>query len=195
MFVACIVRERRSVSNYLRFTHAWLLVRERKKRKFTLVIDLKVFHRILTHGTRLLYRTFEHLIAMFPPLVPQIYTFNLGTGIHTSPITSKWNSCTSFPYFLNHLAHKIQAPKAPATTNAAPDPTFEPAPAAGDAVADGPGVAFAATLLPARKLVAEAAGLVAGSATPLGQCQWLPWGSHVDAVTACSWSSSSSECE
>jgi hypothetical protein len=43
---------------------------------------------------------------------------------------------------------------------------------------------------------AAAAGRVEGCATPLGQCQWSPWGSQVEAVAAWSWSwSSSSSCD
>jgi hypothetical protein len=96
----------------------------------------------------------------------------------------------NLPHTFIPSAYKIQAPTAPTTARTAPDPTL--APAAGDCVADEAAEAFAATPLPDRDAVLEGAGLVDGSATPLGQCQWLPWGSHVEAVTAWSWSSSSS---
>jgi hypothetical protein len=95
-------------------------------------------------------------------------------------------------YIIHHvfipIVYKIHAPTAPTAASTAPDPTL--APAAGDGVADGAAEAFAATPLPDRDAVPEGAGLVDGSATPLGQCQWLPWGSHVVPVAAWSWSSS-----
>lgn len=39
----------------------------------------------------------------------------------------------------------------------------------------------AAAALPDLEVVVEAGG-VAGSATPLGQCQWSPWGEQVEAA-------------
>jgi len=76
--------------------------------------------------------------------------------------------------------HRKYAPTAPTTASAAPDPTLPAAPGNWDADAE----AFVAVPLGARVVVTEGVGLVVGSDTPLGQCQWSPWGSQVVAETA-----------
>jgi hypothetical protein len=105
--------------------------------------------------------------------------------------------------------YKNQAPTAPTTANA-PDPTLTAAPVVGlgDALALAPAApAFPPVVLAAGGLAgsatplgqcqwspcgehvdARASGLAVGSGTPLGQCQWSPWGSQTDAEAAWSWS-------
>jgi hypothetical protein len=111
------------------------------------------------------------------------------------------------------ILYKNQAPTAPTTANA-PDLTLTAAPVVGlgDALAlapaaPAPAPAFPPVVLAAGGLAgsatplgqcqwspcgehveARASGLAVGSGTPLGQCQWSPWGSQMDAEAAWSWS-------
>jgi hypothetical protein len=96
----------------------------------------------------------------------------------------------------NRLLHNNQAPTAP-TTASAPDPAFAAIPVAVAAEAAAlVALAPVPLVVAAEAEAAAAAGRVEGCATPLGQCQWSPWGSQVEAVAAWSWSwSSSSSCE
>lgn len=113
------------------------------------------------------------------------------TFLHTSSSFCAYFHCP--PYQIRSLVnYKKYAPAAP--SSATKPPSYRPTTIAAALVLCCAGAlreddAAAAVGVTLTDDAEDCAGVVVGSATPLGQCQWSPWGSQVDAVASCSSSS------